>query len=421
MSVQHVNRRASVSHRLGRFARDGTVDIIAGSAVAGLGAYVYQVWGARLLGAADFAPLSQLLTVHYLAFAVVLLPVEQVVIRRLALNPGDSPVHAVAKWAIGALSLLAAAFVLVFEDRLFGGSRAFAVVAAATVLSHALFAIGRGHLAGRGRYRAYGMVSAAAVLFRLLVVGAVVAAGTTSVGLAWALVVGPVVIVAWRPFAKVVWDGPPPGEDRSGQLLAGLVVAAAAAQTLLLSGTVVSGLLAEESVVPSLVFATFTLFRAPLVLGNNLLARVLPPFTAMAVSGEYHRLARWARGLSLAGIAAAGAAAGGGALLGPFVIELFFGEDFVVTSLFAAVVAAGVVLSGTGTFLNQILLARGATAGLAASWLIALVAGGLALLLPVDDVAERVGIAFLIGSVTAMMSLVLGAVRHAGKPPGSPG
>ncbi|MEX2420049.1 MAG: hypothetical protein WD652_06675, partial [Acidimicrobiia bacterium] len=67
----------SVRSDLKRYATDGTPYILAGTVVASLGAYVFQVVGGRALGAADFDPITALLTVHFLVFTVLLLPIEQ--------------------------------------------------------------------------------------------------------------------------------------------------------------------------------------------------------------------------------------------------------------------------------------------------------------------------------------------------------
>ena len=63
----------------GRYAylrSDGTLDIVLGSLVAGLGGYAYQFIGGRALGEEGFAPIGVLLTAHFLAFVIVLMPIE---------------------------------------------------------------------------------------------------------------------------------------------------------------------------------------------------------------------------------------------------------------------------------------------------------------------------------------------------------
>ena len=52
---------------------DGTAYVVLGSAFAGLAAYAYPLMGGRVLGAESFAPVSVLLTVHFLTFIVVMM------------------------------------------------------------------------------------------------------------------------------------------------------------------------------------------------------------------------------------------------------------------------------------------------------------------------------------------------------------
>ena len=58
----------------------------------------------------------------------------------------------------------------------------------------------------------------------------------------------------------------------------------------------------------SVFFETFLLFRAPLTVSYSLIARVLPPFTAMVERGETAILRRWALRIAGAGAVLAAAA-----------------------------------------------------------------------------------------------------------------
>ncbi|RPI20989.1 MAG: hypothetical protein EHM57_07185, partial [Actinobacteria bacterium] len=82
---QHSTSSESRASRYAYMRRDGTLDIVVGSFIAGVGAYAYQFLGGRSLGEEAFAPIGVLLTVHFLAFVIILLPVEQFIIRRLTL------------------------------------------------------------------------------------------------------------------------------------------------------------------------------------------------------------------------------------------------------------------------------------------------------------------------------------------------
>jgi lipopolysaccharide/colanic/teichoic acid biosynthesis glycosyltransferase len=401
--------------------RDGTLDIVLGSLVAGVGAYAYQFLGGHSLGAEGFAAIGALLTAHFLAFVIILLPIEQFVIRRITLNrPGRIvPIRVYA--LVGIVTVVAASAVWFAAEAYFESDRRFVAFVVMTVVFHLAFAIGRGFLAGHRRFRSYGLVSGAASLFRLAIAIVVVVVAPSVTGFAWAQVLGPLVIFLWRPFRAP--DKRPAGtrgrldeehleaiDDRG--LLTGLVLAAAASQALLLAGPLVVGALGASDVQFSITYATLLLARAPLTLGYNLIARVLPPFTEMAARGERPELRAWARGMGIAG--AVLAVLGGilGALLGPLMVAIAFGSDFRPTAQVAGLAAAGVVLASAGLFVGQILVARSQPIRLAVSWLIALVASVGALLLPFDDPIVRVIVAFVVGEGVALVALVGGALMR---------
>lgn len=399
---------------------DGTLDIVVGSLVAGLAAYGYQFLGGHSLGAEAFAPIGALLTAHFLAFVIILLPIEQLVIRRITLGASGwvVPLRAVALTVSAAVA--GAIVVWLSADGYFEGDTSFVWFVVGTVTFHFFFAVGRGYLAGYRRFRAYGQVSAAASLFRLALAIGVVMLGATVQGFAWAQVLGPLVIFLWRPFK-------PPARRAAGSrgelaeehidamgergLLSGLVLSSAASQALLLSGPLVAGALGASDVQFSITFATLLIARAPITLGYNLIARVLPTFTEMAATGQERELRSWARGLGIAGVALAVVAGFLGALIGPTLVAIAFGQDFRPTSLVAGLAAAGVVLAASGLFIGQVLVARSQPARLAVAWALALVAAGAVLVLPIDDPILHVTVSFLIGEVVALAALITGAVR----------
>jgi O-antigen/teichoic acid export membrane protein len=136
----------------------------------------------------------------------------------------------------------------------------------------------------------------------------------------------------------------------------------------------------------------------------------------MAAEGRGRDLHRWAQTLAGLGIVLAAIAGVLGALLGPLVVEIAFGADFRPSGMFAGLVAAGVVAAATGMFLGQVLVARGETMRLALAWVVAVLAGALALLLPIDDVEVLVGVAFLVGEAVAVAVLATWALRPSAAP-----
>lgn len=395
---------------------DGTAYIVGGSLVAGIGAYAYQLIGGRTLGAESFAPVSVLLTIHFLTFIVLLMPIEQLVVRRLTIDREDAGIP-VRAWVLGGLTVAAATlFAQYGADRYLNGDRRFIVFTGLTVAAHFGFAAARGHLAGWRRFRAYGMSSGAASIARLAIAVGVTLIRPSASGFAIGLVLGPLVVALWRPFRPVEVDreeldaAARTALDSRG-LLAGLVLAAATSQALLLAGPLVVGILGGTAVEISIAFATFTLGRAPLIFGYNLLARVLPPFTEMAARGERQELRAWARGMAWASAGLAVVAAGLGWLLGPWVVNIAFGSDFVPSRLTAAAVSFGVVFAGGALFVGQILVARGQPVRLGIAWLSGLMAATAGIVLTADlDPVASVSVGFVAGEMVAMLALVAGAV-----------
>jgi lipopolysaccharide/colanic/teichoic acid biosynthesis glycosyltransferase len=396
----------------GRYAylrSDGTLDIVLGSLVAGLGAYAYQFIGGRSLGEQGFAPIGVLLTAHFLAFVVVLLPIEQFVIRRLTLGFRGWVVPARAIALVASAAAAAALVVGVAGDDYFTSRREFVMFVLLTVVLHFFFAVGRGYLAGYRRFRAYGYVSAAASLLRVgLALGVAILAPTVT-GFAWAHVLGPIVIFFWRPWRVPAYmadqedEGPASDSDRG--LLTGLVLSAAASQALLLAGPLVASRLGASAAEFSVTYATLLIARAPLTLGYNLIARILPPFTEMARRGERKELRAWARGIAVAAAVLAGFGALAGAFLGPLLVSVAFGDGFAPTPLVAAISGAGVVLASGGLFIGQILVARGQSLRLFVAWLFAVIAAVVLVAIPIDDPIMHVVIAFFGGEVVALIAL----------------
>lgn len=395
---------------------DGTAYILAGSLVAGLANYAYQILGGRSMGAHDFTPVATLLTIHLLTFTVLLLPIEQVVIRRLTIDRSRTGLPREGGWlGIATVSGSAMFAWAVVEDQL-NGDRRFVAFTAITVAAHLWFAAARGHLAGWRRFRAYGTSSALASVVRLVIAIGITIIHPSASAFAVALIVGTFVVAGWRPFRPVPVDRPELADHErenldESNLLWGLVLAAAASQALLLSGQLVVAMLGGTNAEQSVAFAAFTLGRAPLVFGYNLLARVLPPFTVMAARGERQELRAWARGMAWAGAGLGVVGAALGWLAGPWVVSLFYGPDFAVAGSDAAIISLGVVFAGTGLFVGQILVARGQSARLGIAWLAGLAAAGASVMAtPAMTPMTRACIALAAGSGVALVALVYGAM-----------
>ncbi len=393
--------------------RDGTLDIVIGSLIAGLGSYAFQFIAGRSLGEEKFAPIGVLLTAHFLAFLIVLVPIEQFVIRRLTLGARGwvVPVRAVA--LAGVTAMAAAITVAVSGDEYFRFTdrETLVLFGLATVATHFAFAVGRGYLAGFRRFRSYGRVSAAASLLRVGIAIVIALTVDSITGYAWAHVLGPLIIIAWRPWQRKL----PPPPDRTGEeddqwLLSGLVLSAAASQALLLASPLVASRLGATEAEYSVIYATLLVARAPLTIGYNLIARILPSFTSMAAEGERRELRAWARGIGGASLLLSVAGAFAGLLLGPLIVGFTMGSGFAPSSGVAAMAGASVVLAGGGLFIGQILVAKAQPVRLAAAWIAGLVAAACTLFVPIEDPVVLATAALLVGEFVALVGLVAGAL-----------
>ncbi|MBT8202260.1 MAG: hypothetical protein HKN74_14085 [Acidimicrobiia bacterium] len=381
--------------------RDGTAGIVGGSLVAALAAYAFLQGAARLLGADRFAAISALWTIQFLAMAVALLPLEQMVIRDRSLRSGRGTTAAIAVTA--AATLIATGYAYLNVDTLFAGESVYVLLTGVGVVAMAGFALARGELAGRLRYRDYGLVTGGQAVLRLVAGLGLIALTDSAVGGGWAIVLSPLVVLLWWPRRS---EKNASGErDRPGAFLTGFLLANGAAQVILVAGPLAVERLGGAPAAVSVLFVTLTLFRAPLAVANNVLARLLPPFAAMAADGLHHRLRLWSRRLAGLAGAAAALALGLGAWLGPGLTAVLFGSDFRPAAATAAFIAAGSVLATGSSFANQILVALGATWRLAAAWLIGLAAAVVVLAAVDGEPAPRVAAAFLAGEAAALVGI----------------
>ena len=427
-ALQAENRSAATGRRRSPARRvlvNGTAVMLGGTVLATVGAYAFQLLGGRALGAEDFAPVTVLWSVQFLIMTVVMLPVEQLIIRRLELTGGRSagledsvgPLAAL----LGGTTLCAITATALLGQRLTATNAGYVVMAGLLVATYTVFAAARGYLAGRHRYRDYGIATAAEAVGRLLLAAAVLLVARDGLGLAVVMVLAPLCVLVVRPFSRshrpAEAEEEAAGTDdlpadvlvgRAGRFLGTLVLANGAAQTMLGIGPLVVAAAGAGATLVSAVFVTFTLFRGPLWIIQSVLARVLPPFTALARRGDRTTLRRWA--LRLAAIGVVLALAGGplGWWLGPDLVGLLFGRQFTPSAGLTALVAAGTALAAMTALSSQVLIALGSTWAVAVAWTLALgVAAVVFVVAPVGAPDVRVGVAFLAGESTALALVTL--------------
>ena len=378
----------------------GTARMIGGSLIGALCAYLFQVVGGRSLGTHAFAPIAILWTVFFIAATVSLIPLEQFVTREVGRGRrvliADRSV--VAGVTIGT-GLLLAGFVYLTRDGLFDGQAIFALQAFLLTVLFGFMQVGKGVLAGHRRFATYGSVLLLEGLLRLAAAVAFLAISPTAVSLGWAMVCAPLgifLISPWRLDRETV-AGVAPTPARG--FLSSYAAGASASQLLLAGAPLGVAALGGSEALRSIMFQTFTLYRAPLTLIYNLQGRVL---SLLVRHGNGEAIKRLAQRLLILGAILVGAAALVGFAVGPRVVELLYGAEFRPVALVAALAAAGVIAAAVTQLLSQALVATGSTGELAGAWIGGLIIG-LATMLALPGTPDfRVAAGFVAGEVAAL-------------------
>jgi O-antigen/teichoic acid export membrane protein len=405
--------RATPRRRARDLMGSGTGYMVVGTLVAAVGAYLFQLVAGRALGPTDFAPITVLWTIQFLAFTTVFMPIEQLTIRRLNAKEVAAAPTRLFTVAIAATTVVSVAFAIVTRDRLLEGRWVFVVITGALIVAYGLFALARGLLAGRRRFKEYGLAVLAESLLRLALAIVLLLAGFGTVGVAWTLVAGALVVFLWNPFSRERGSGVGPVEAGTGVALVGFVTATAAAQTLVAAGPLVVGALGASAAEVSVFFETFLLFRAPLTIAYSLVARVLPPFTRLVESGRLASLRTWTVRLTAGAAVLATIAYFTGHVIGPSLVEILLGAEFRPASDVAAYAAAGVVLATIALFLQQILIAMHDTTLLAVVWMAGIATAVAVIAITAGTASGRVGAGFLAGEATATAGLAIAVMARA--------
>ncbi|MDP9494649.1 MAG: hypothetical protein M3P87_05350 [Actinomycetota bacterium] len=394
------------------FRAPGTTFMVAGGLIGAVGAFAFQAYGGRELGTRAFAPIAQLWTVFFILATVLLVPVEQYVTREVASGRKVIPVDLKPAAAIAAVgSVLGGGYVLLTLDRFFDGSWHYALQIILMMVGYSLLFVGKGVLAGRRRFSGVGWILIVETVARLVAGVVAIQLVATAESLGWAMVLGGFSVLGLRWWRHDTGQLQPPA---TGPLafLGGYVGGTASSQVLLGAAPLAVAALGGDPVMVSVVFVTFTLYRAPLTLIFALQGRVLPYLVGLAGADDRHRLGRIARTVVIggAGLAVLGGIVGW--LVGPDVVILLFGEEFAPSSTVAMFAAAGVMAAAAAQIAGQVLVAEARTSRLSAAWFGGLLAGVVALLVLGGQADVRVAIAFAIGEVVALILMAGLAVRR---------
>jgi O-antigen/teichoic acid export membrane protein len=400
-----------------RLRADGTHWMLVGALLAAVGAYLFQLIASRSLGQVRYAPIGTLWTIQYLTVSIFLHSVETYV-ARASLRPRAQPISILSGRIWGPVTLVAVAttiFAWVFRESLFLGEGYLAVVSGCAALSFGAFMIVRGRLAGAGRFKAYGLVTASESLSRLAlaILVAVVAGGTLL--FASIMPLGALAAAAWwfglrRPAEPMSTEVP---DGRAGTTRFLLLTSSANAIThfLLAGGPLVLAFLKASPAAVSILFVTLTAARLPIVfVFGGILSRSLGTFTRLADADRGRRLRRAVVWIATGTVAAAMVAGGLAAIAGSALIGLLFGAGFRPPWWVAAGATVGVLLATGGMVLNQVLVATVAEHRLPWPWFAGLLGAALTIGLVAGPVLNRVMAAFVTGEAIALAGLVI-AIR----------
>jgi len=390
----------------------GTAWMIAGSLVGAIAAYVFNAVGGRALGTEAFAPIGALWTTLFVIATVVLVPLEQFATREASRN----------RWVIrddmrvwlaliGSAIVLGVLFVWVADEQLFAGEPVYAVQMGLMMLGYGVLFFGRGVLAGERRFAAVGLLLGAESMLRLVVGLVVIALGGGAVALGWSMVVAPVMVLLTPFWRRPAGQTGTKRTESAGRFLAAYASGTAASQILLAASPLAVTFLGGTKATFSVVYAVFTLFRAPLTLIYSLQGRLLSMLVRLVDQGERRRVRIFSAQVAAAGLALTVLAWFVGRWIGPDIIQLLFGDEFRPSGTLAGAVAAGMVAASAAQITGQVLVAEGATGRLANAWAAGLLVGATLILGLSGPADTTVGVAFMAGEVVALCMVGFSVLR----------
>ena len=393
------------------FRAPGTTFMISGGLIGAIGAYLFQVIGANAIGSEAFAPISLLWTAFFILATISLVPIEQYVTREVASGRKAIPNAARATyWFAVAAALVAVLFVTVTRESLFAGSWQYVIQAALLVVGYALLFFGKGVLAGRRRFADVGWVLVIETAVRLIAGIVAIQMFATAESLGWAMVLGGFSVLGMRWWRRDGGDADAAPAPAS-RFLGGYVGGSTSSQLLLGGAPIAAAFFGAPDSLVSVIFVTFTLYRAPLTLIFALQGRVLPYLVGQTGGADRGRLARIAGLVVGVGVVLALLGALVGWFVGPEVVGLLYNEEFIPGRAVAALAAGGVMAAAAAQIAGQVLVAEGRTVRLAVAWFIGLVVALIVMVLYRPEPDVRVAAGFASGESVALFFMWFLAAR----------
>jgi O-antigen/teichoic acid export membrane protein len=393
------------------FRAPGTTFMVTGGLLGAVGAYLFQVIGANAVGSVAFAPISLLWTAFFILATVALVPIEQYVTREVASGRKAIPNAARSTyWFVVATAVVAGVFVTVTLDPLFAGNWQYVLQAVLLVIGYGLLFFGKGVLAGRRRFAEVGWVLIIETAVRLVAGIVAIQLFANAESLGWAMVLGGFSVLGLRWWRRDVGD-PEASPAPATRFLGGYMGGSVSSQLLLGGAPIAAAAFGASPSLVSVIFVTFTLYRAPLTLIFALQGRILPYLVGLSGGTDRLRLARIAGMVVVvgAGLAILGGLVGW--LVGPEVVGLLYTDEFIPRRSVAALAAGGVMAAAAAQVAGQVLVAEGRTSRLAVAWFVGLMVGLVVMFLVGTEPDFRVAAGFAAGEAVALVVMWALAAR----------
>ena len=331
--------------------------ILAGSALAGLGAFVFVVIATRSLGLEGFRPISQLWTVWAIATAVVTFSTQVVTVRREVLVGQSAISRSAELLPLMLLLALALPILWVYRIRIFGDASPFwPLVGGLIPIGAFLTGKARGWLAVHGSPTQLAAVVGGENLVRA---SAAIILGIVNAGARWyaiALLAGyAVALLGLRGRNTAARAESQGGSPRDRLLPVAASVAGISDHLILVAAPTVLAAAGASPELVSALFVALAVYRAPYQLVLGALPAITRRFTQDLPGMDQSRIAAASRRVGLWLVVISLIAAAFGWTLGELVITPIFAAGGILEPIDHALAAALTILA-TGALLSSVAL-----------------------------------------------------------------